>query len=116
MLQLILNMWLCVIDLTIKHHLSPYAKKTTGLIEKFNDTIVVISSYFPLFFTNLIASQDDKYNIGWYYMTVIGLLVGVNIVVVVASSYQTLKTKISKMIRKCRHKKETEEYNSKRKA
>jgi hypothetical protein len=102
-------MWLCVIDLCIKHQLNPYEKKTTGFMEKFNDTLIVISSYFPLLFTNLIASHDGKYNIGWYYMVVIGFLVGVNIVVVVISSYETLKKKISNLIKQRRHTKEIEE-------
>ena len=70
-IQLTLNMWLTLIDVSVKLHLNPYESKVRGFMDKFNDLFVLTCAYFPYLFTDLIPSQEDKYYIGWYYAGII---------------------------------------------
>jgi TRAP-type C4-dicarboxylate transport system substrate-binding protein len=47
-------------------------------------------------------------------MGIIAIMLAANIIVMVLSAYQDLKKKMSTMIKKCKHKKATEEQNRKR--
>ena len=61
-IQLTLNMWLALIDVSVKLHLNPYYEsKVGGFMDKFNDLFVLTCAYFPYLFTDLIPSQEDKY-------------------------------------------------------
>ena len=84
-------MWLCLIDVSVKLHLSPYESKVGGFMEKFNDLFVLSCVYFPYLFTDLIPSQEDKYYIGWYYNGIIGMLLGANLFVMMMTAYQDIK-------------------------
>jgi hypothetical protein len=59
MLQLIVKMCFCLIDLCVKDYLDPYESRVGGFMEKFNDTLFLVSSYFTLLFTNLTVNQED---------------------------------------------------------
>ena len=108
-------MWLSLIDVCVKIHLSPYESKVGGIMEKLNDVCVLICSYFPYLFTDLIPSQEDKYYIGWFYNGIIGMLLGANLIVMVMTAYQNVKKKITGMFKKCKHEKATEKQNSNKK-
>ena len=86
-IQLTLNMWLCLIDVSVKLHLSPYESKAGGFVEKFNDMLVLSCAYFTYLFTDLIPSQEDKYYIGWYYSGIIGMLLASNLFVMVITAF-----------------------------
>ena len=60
----------------------------------FNDSIVLILSYFMFVFTDLTPSQEDKYYIGWYYNSIVGILVGANLFVIVYSGVKEAIMKI----------------------
>ena len=107
-------MWLSLIDVCLKLDLSPYESKIGGFMEKFNDLFVVTCAYFPLLFTDLIPTQEDKYYIGWFNSGIIGILVTVNLVVMVMTAYQDMKKKISYKIKKCKHERETKAQNERR--
>ena len=55
-IQLTMNMWLSLADVCIKLHLSPFESKVGGIMEKFNDTLVLFCSYFTYMITDLIPS------------------------------------------------------------
>ena len=84
-------------------------------MEKLNDVCVLICSYFPYLFTNLIPTQEDKYYIGWYYNGIIGMLLGANLTVMVMTAYQNIKKKITGMLNKFKHEKATEKQNANKK-
>jgi hypothetical protein len=52
-------------------------------MEIFNDTIILISCYFFYLFTDLVPGLDDKYNIGWVYLGLIGFMIVVNVLVMI---------------------------------
>ena len=78
------NMWLCIFDLGIKLHLFPFEQKTRSIMEIFNDTIVVTACYYFYLFTDLVPLQEDRYNIGWSYIGLIGFMICVNVLVMLA--------------------------------
>lgn len=92
-IQLTINMWLSLIDVCIKIHLSPYESKIGGFMEKLNDCIVLTCAYFPYLFTDLIPAQEDKYYIGWFSMGVVGMLVVANLSVMIKTGFEDLKEK-----------------------
>ena len=50
---------------------------------KLNNTIVLILSYFPILFTDLVPGPEAKYIIGWFFVGLTALLVLANLIVVV---------------------------------
>ena len=60
-IQLTLNMWLSLIDVCVKLHLSPFEGKVHSIMEKFNDVLVLTCSYFTYLFTERVESPVDKY-------------------------------------------------------
>jgi hypothetical protein len=106
-IQLATNMYLSLVDVCVKIHLSPYESKLAGFMEKFNDLFVLSCAYFPYLFTDLITSQEDKYFIGWFYSGIIGMLLASNLFVMLMTAFIDMKEKISEMVNKCRLKKET---------
>ena len=86
-IQLTLNLWLTLIDVSVKLHLNPYESKVGGFMDKFNDLFVLTCAYFPYLFTDLIPSQEDKYHIGWCYAGIIGIQLGANLFVMVMTAY-----------------------------
>ena len=83
-------------------------------MEKLNDCFVLTLSYFPYLFTDLIESKEDKYYIGWYYTGIIGMLLVSNLFVMMMTTFQDVKDKISDLINKCRLKHGTEAQNTRR--
>ena len=85
-IQLTMNMWLTLVDVCIKIHLSPYESRVGGLMEKLNDCIVLTYAYFPYLFTDLVPKSEDKYFIGWFAMGVVGILIAVNLFVMLKTA------------------------------
>jgi hypothetical protein len=85
-------------------------------MQKMNDIFVLFMSEFMFCFTDLTRSVEDKYLIGWFYLGILGYLVGSNIFVMVflASSnvLQTLKREIF-ICRRDRILKQNEEWKQK---
>ena len=92
--QLSLSVCLCLADVCIKLYLSPYASTIAGFINFFNDTIVLILSYFMFVFTDLTPSQEDKYLIGWVYNGLVGLLVVSNLFLILYCGIKDVVKKI----------------------
>jgi hypothetical protein len=59
--QLTFNVCLCLAYVGIKVQLRPYAPTIAGFMNVFNDSFVLILSYFMYVFTDLTPSQEDKY-------------------------------------------------------
>jgi len=87
-------MWLTLIDVSLKMHWSPYENKLGGFMEKFNDCLVLILSYFPFVFTDLTPTAEDKYFIGWFYNAILGIMILANVGVMVMTTFESLAGKI----------------------
>ncbi len=113
-IQLTLNMWLSLIDVCFKLHLSPYKSKLVGFIMQFNDLLVLICAYFPYLFTDLIPSPEDKYFIGWFYDGSVGAMISANLFIMMETAFYDFVKKIRKMIMEFRYKKKKEAYEAMR--
>ena len=78
-IQLVCSMYLTLTDICFKIHLNPYRTKVVTMMERFNDTIVLILTYFNFVLTDLIPGEEDKYFIGWFYAGVVGILLVANL-------------------------------------
>ena len=79
-------MYLTLADVCVKIHLNPYESRIGGLMEKFNDALVLMMCYFLYLFTSLIPGHEDKYLIGWIYMCIVASLLMANLSVMVHGS------------------------------
>jgi hypothetical protein len=93
-------MWLSLIDVCFKLHLSPYKSKHVGFIMQLNDLLVLTCAYFPYLFTDLIPSPEDKYFIGWFYDGTVGTMIVANLYVIVKTAFHSIVSKIREMILK----------------
>ena len=50
---------------------------------KFNNTVVLILSYFPFLFTNMVPDPEARYQAGWIFVGLTTFMVLVNLIVVV---------------------------------
>ena len=50
---------------------------------KFNNSIVLVLSYFPFLFTNMVPDPENRYKAGWIFIVLIAFMVVVNLIVVV---------------------------------
>ena len=70
-------------------------------MEKFNDTIVLILTYFNFVQTDLIPAAEDKYFIGWFYVGLVGILVVANLSVMLHGAIpdiiEVLKQKLARL-------------------
>ena len=113
-IQLTLNMWLSLIDVCFKLHLSPYKSQLVGFLMKFNDILVLICAYFPYLFTDLIPSPEDKYFIGWFYDGTVGTMIAANLFVMMKTAFHSIIKKIREMVMEYRYKKKKEAFEAMR--
>jgi hypothetical protein len=71
-IQIALNIMLCLIDTGFKLYVNPYESKSVYYIQTMNDLIVLLLSQFIFVFTDVTGTQEDKYFIGWVYLTFVG--------------------------------------------
>ena len=50
---------------------------------KFNNSIVLVLSYFPFLFTNMVPDPENRCKAGWIFIVLIAFMVVVNLIVVV---------------------------------
>jgi len=103
-IQIAFNIWLNLADALLKIHWSPYEDKLGGFMEKLNDFLVLILSYFSFLFTDLTPTPEDKYFIGWVYNGVVGIMIVANVGVMVHTVILNAVNKIKKTIFRCKEK------------
>ena len=91
-------MYLTLTDVCFKIHLDPYRNKTIGTMEKLNDIIVLVLTYFNFLFTDLIPDPVDRYLIGWCYVGVTGILVTTNLSVMIITGLRGMMESIKKKL------------------
>lgn len=85
--QLSSNLALSLADVWIKSHLSPYQDKFDGIIDKFNDYIVLNLSILLFLFTDFVLDPKTRYLTGWLYIGMVGLMITVNLAQMVRKLY-----------------------------
>ena len=83
-------MYLSLIDVYFNIHINPYKDKTVGLMEKLNDMIVLVLTYFNFMFTDLIPDPADRHFIGWWYVGTVAILVTTNLSVMIITGIREM--------------------------
>jgi hypothetical protein len=73
-------MMLALADACITFHLCPYESEMDKIMAKFNTTIILILSYFPFLFTNMVPDPEVRYDLGWNFVSLVALMVLVNLI------------------------------------
>jgi hypothetical protein len=96
-------MYLTLTDVCFKIHLSPYKTKTVGAMEKINDMIVLVLTYFNFLFTDLIPEPVNRYFIGWFYVGFVGILLMTNLSVMIRGGISGLMEKVKEKLAQLKH-------------
>ena len=72
-------MYIQVYDISMKIHFNTAENFVTGLIEKINHCIILVLIYIIILFTDLCPTQEDKYFMGWIFVSILALLLFGNI-------------------------------------
>jgi len=75
-------MYLALSDLCFEFNLDAYESALNGRVEKFNKIIVYLLSYFPFLYSGFIHDTELIYNIGWFQVSLVGLLYMVNMTII----------------------------------
>ena len=62
----------------------PMQEKINNYLEIMNESTFLILTYLNFLFTDFVANIDMRYNVGWIFLGVLGLNVGINFVVIIA--------------------------------
>jgi hypothetical protein len=82
-IQLAPNVMLSLVDACVTYHLNPYESAMGGFMAKLNNTLVLVLSYFPFLFTNLVPDPEARYQAGWIFVGLTAFLVVSNLIVVI---------------------------------
>ena len=100
-IQLVCTMYLTLTDVCFKIHLNPYRTRIVGTMEKLNDMIVLVLTYFNFLFTDLIPDPVDRYFIGWCYVGTVAILVTSNLSVMITTGIrglmETIREKLAQL-------------------
>ena len=91
-------MYLTLTDVCFKIHLDPYRTKTIGTMEKLNDMMVLVLTYFNFLFTDLIPDPVDRYLIGWCYVSVVAILLTTNLSLMIITGLRGMIKSIKKKL------------------
>ena len=109
---------------------NPFEFKWMNRLELCNEYLILISCVFlyaysdglllmknpgypnPEFpeYDEALPDMNSKYQLGWYNIAVLGMLVVINLVVMLTVQVHKIYLKIRMMLLKCRHKKRMQEY------
>ena len=56
-------------------------------MERYNDTICLLLSYFMFLFTDFVPNPDTKYTIGWGFDGLVTLMIGSNMLLIAIRSF-----------------------------
>ncbi len=76
-------MYLSLADVLVNFHLNAFESTARSIVAKINDIVVFILSYFPFLYSGLVPNPESRYEIGWFQVTLIGLMFLANVAVVI---------------------------------
>lgn len=56
--------------------------KVLNFMENMNELLIYFSGYFLLIFTQWICDPLVRYDIGWFYINLIGIVLGSNLLII----------------------------------
>ncbi len=77
---------------------NPFNNSTITRLEIFNELSILLSSYHLFAFTPLVDSPSVQYHLGWSLIGVITLNIAVNMLVVIYSTYCSLKIGLRRLL------------------
>lgn len=69
-------------------------------MEIFNESTLLVSSYFMFLFTDFVDDVHLRATLGWVYIGVIGSMIAVNFGCMLFKVYQTVKQQLGKLWKK----------------
>ena len=69
-------------------------------MEIFNESTLLVSSYFMFLFTDFVDDVKMRATLGWVYIGVIGIMIGVNFSCMLFKVFQTVKNQLKKLWKK----------------
>jgi hypothetical protein len=69
-------------------------------MEIFNESTLLVSSYFMFLFTDFVDDVHLRATLGWVYIGVIGTMIIVNFGCMLLKVFQTVKSQLKKMWKK----------------
>jgi acetylornithine/succinyldiaminopimelate/putrescine aminotransferase len=69
-------------------------------MEIFNETTLLVSSYFMFLFTDFVDDIHMRATLGWAYIGVIGTMIVVNFGCMIIKVFQTVKSQLTKLWKK----------------
>jgi hypothetical protein len=69
-------------------------------MEIFNESTLLVSSYFMFLFTDFVDDVHMRATLGWVYIGVIGTMIAVNFGCMLVKVFQTVKKELIKLWRK----------------
>jgi hypothetical protein len=66
-------------------------------MEIFNESTLLVSSYFMFFFTDFVDDVHMRATLGWIYIGVIGTMIAVNFGCMLVKVFQTVKKELTKL-------------------
>ncbi len=70
---------LTLLDVCLKIYFDPYESKDGGFLEKYNDSILLFTTYFNFGFTDYAPSPEAKCAFGWIYNGLVVLILVPNL-------------------------------------
>ena len=71
-------------------YMRPFKLRLANNIELINDTFILISSYFLIIFSALVADAETRYLSGWPLIGLVTLLVGLNLIVIMVTGISSI--------------------------
>ena len=90
MIFMLLSLFVISFLISVKPLNEPYLNK----MEIFNESTLLMSSYFMFLFTDFVDDANMRSKLGWVYIGVIGLLIVVNFGCMIIKVYQMVSEKI----------------------
>jgi hypothetical protein len=76
-------MYFSLTDVLVNFHLNAFESTARSIMAKVNDTVVFLISYFPFVYSGLVLDPESRYEIGWFQVTLIGIMFIANVGVVI---------------------------------
>lgn len=80
--QLIIMQLSCLCCITYDFTVMPFAVEALNFVEVMNETFLMTSVYMLHFFSDFVAEDTLRYNIGWYYIYLVALIFILNMLII----------------------------------
>ena len=72
----------------------PFTIPLMNKLEVFNEICVIVCCYCLLMLSDMVADGVIRFNIGWFLLAMVALIIFVNVIVLVKETYKVVKKKV----------------------